>query len=121
MTSSSFSSLAVSTSNIEPNHKKLLEFAKGGKYSAFKHQLNSMLKHTHAENIFQPKGNKGSPLILAAQKGHYKIVSYILKNFSEYIDLEFTMSVISEFTGNEVKGASALWSAALGKLFVIFF
>ncbi|KAI6655803.1 Protein fem-1-like protein C-like [Oopsacas minuta] len=42
------------------------------------------------------------------------IVSYILKNFLEVLDLEYTMTVKPDFTGYEIRGATALWCAALG-------
>ena len=93
--------------------KELFEYATKGKLQLFKTHLSTLLKNTHTEEIFQSK-EKGSPLILAAQKGQYKIVSYILKNFIKDIDLEYSMTVKSEFTGHEVWGATALWCAALG-------
>ncbi|KAI6649724.1 Protein fem-1-like protein C-like [Oopsacas minuta] len=103
-----------STCSDELLHKELLDSAAKGKFPLFKSQLTSLLKKTHPKDIFQPKGNKGSPLILAAQKGQNKIVSYILKNFLEVLDLEYTMTVKSDFTGHEIRGATALWCAALG-------
>ncbi|KAI6655804.1 Protein fem-1-like protein B isoform X1 [Oopsacas minuta] len=42
------------------------------------------------------------------------IVSYILKNYLEVLDLEYSMTVKPDFTGYEVRGATALWCAALG-------
>ncbi|KAI6659483.1 hypothetical protein LOD99_10732 [Oopsacas minuta] len=79
-----------STYSDELLHKELLDSAAKGKFPLFKSQLTTSLKNTHPKDIFQPKGNKGSPLILAAQK------------------------VQSEFTGYEFGGAIALWCAALG-------
>ncbi|KAI6659487.1 Protein fem-1-like protein C-like [Oopsacas minuta] len=103
-----------STYSDELLHKELLDSAAKGKFPLFKSQLTSLLKNTHPKLVFQPKGNKGSPLILAAQKGQNMIVSYILKNFLEVLDLEYTMTVKPEFTGYEVRGATALWCAASG-------
>ncbi|KAI6655812.1 Protein fem-1-like protein C-like [Oopsacas minuta] len=42
------------------------------------------------------------------------IASYILRNFLEILGLEYTMTVKSEFTGYEIKEATALWCAASG-------
>lgn len=101
-------------SSPSSGHKELFDLAIKGRYGLFKSQLAAMMKNTHPEDIFQPKDIKGSPLILAAQKGYYKIVSYILRNFLEVLDLEYSMTIKSDFTGHEVKGATALWCASLG-------
>ena len=94
-------------------YKELFECATRGKLPQFKGLLSSLLKNTSPGDIFQSK-EKGSPLILAAQRGQHKIVNYILKNFIKDVDLEYSMTIKSEFTGHEVAGATALWCAALG-------
>ncbi|KAI6653875.1 Feminization-1b [Oopsacas minuta] len=95
-------------------HTNLLDSAAKGKFSLFRSQLKVSLKNTPPPLVFQPKASKGSPLILAAQKGQNKIVSYILNNFLEHLELEYTMTLKSDVAGHEIKGATALWCAASG-------
>ena len=100
--------------------KELFEFASKGKLPQFKTLLSTLLKVTSPEDVLNSKDSKGSPLILAAQRGHLKIVSYILKNFIKDIDLEYSITIRSEFTGHEVAGATALWCASLGIIYIDF-
>ncbi|KAI6655823.1 hypothetical protein LOD99_1964 [Oopsacas minuta] len=95
-------------------HKELLDSAAKEKYPEFSSQLTTLLENPDPEKIFQPEGNKGSPLIPAAKERHYNIVSYILKKFEEVLKLDYTMTVKSNHAVHEIRGVTALWCAALG-------
>ncbi|KAI6648076.1 Feminization-1b [Oopsacas minuta] len=114
MASSHLQPLTTTSSDELSWNKQLMDCAAKGEISLFQDQLATLLKNTVPEEIFQPEGNKGSPLVRAAQNGQNMIVTYILKNFIEVLDLEYTMTVKSNHAVLEIRGVTALWCAALG-------
>ena len=98
---------------------ELCEFAKLGSLPPLKRLLDFVSMEEKAKFGIEtfcppPKQHLPSPLVLAAQYGHINIISYLLTDYSEFIDINQGATIVSRTTKKKVHHATALWAACTG-------
>lgn len=77
--------------------------------------VNSSGAHIGPETFcLDPKLQRPSPLVLAAQYGHKNVVEYFLNRFGDVVDINHAASIVSLTTKKKVHCATSLWAASTG-------